>query len=212
MVSGPEESGGTPQALTTPTYKEVEMAKSKILQNTDLHGTDRRTFLLGLPPAVGSLEWLRGSPQEEQEFQRLLLRGVQEVLDTNHREAFQIAITVCYSTESVVKEKLIPLASRLYPHGCQCGKEKIEDPHPRQLFRCQECGDRIEKVKALEARIPEDHPMKIEMSNALFNWKNEKSTNFITARIVAEGEPIEEAVKAEMKKLGIWPWGNGGDA
>ena len=185
------------------------MAKSKILKTSDRHGTDRRTFLLALPPAVGSLNLPRGTMQEEREFQRLLLQGVQEVLDTNRRWASQIVITVCSFAKSAVKTKLVPLASRLYDPGCHTCDKKIEDPHPRELFRCQECGDRQEKAEALEATVSEDHPMNTEIHNALYRWKNERSTDPITVRVRDENGPVEEATEAEMKKLGIWPWGGG---
>ncbi len=209
--AGPKDARHIQWTLTTTTQRGVAMAKSKIPQNSDRHGTDRRTFLLALPPAVGSLGLPRGTTQEEQEFQKLLIQGVQEVLDTNRRWAFQIAITVCSFAESAVKAKLIPLASRLYPDGCHTCHEKIERPHPRELYRCQECGERSERSRQLKKKIPKDHPREIPMHNALYRWKNERSTDNITVRIRDENGPVEEATKAEMKKLGIWPWWRGGN-
>ena len=171
---------------------------------------ERRTSLLTFPTPTTSPHW--NSEQGEREFQKLLLQGVQEVLDTEYSWAFQIAITVCVGAGVGVKEKLIPLASRLYPHGCQNCKEKIEDPHPRELYHCRECGDRSERSRQLGKKIPKGCPREIPMHDALSRWKSERSTDPITVKVRDEGGPIEEATKAEMKKLGIWPWGNGGAA
>lgn len=178
------------------------MSEKKLPLRTD-------TPLLTFPITATSSAW---TPEEgEREFRKLLLQGVQEVLDTNHRDAFQIVITVCYGAKSV-KARLIPLASRLYPSGCHTCHEEITNPHPRELFYCQECGDRSERSRQLEKEIPKDHPREIPMYNALYRWKNERATCSITVRIRDEAGPVEKATEVEMKKLGIWPWGRGGAA
>ena len=163
-----------------------------------MNGTDRRTFLLALPPAVGSLGLPRGTT-EEQEFKRLVLQGVREILDNDGWTLVTIATAVCHCAASV-KEELIPLTS-LWVGKCADCDEKMEHPHPRQLFRCQECGDQKDSFEALLARIPEDHPRRIPMRNVIYGWKEGESP-----------DKWREDLQVEMKELGIWPWGNGGAA
>jgi len=69
------------------------MARSKILKTSDRDGTDRRTFLLALPPAVGSLAWTRGSHLKAADQQ--LHEKLQRILDSGDQLSIKALNRLC---------------------------------------------------------------------------------------------------------------------